>query len=263
MSFNELAKMAIDHKDLRLWNAIAGMRMQILLASGSPEGTARFNKADKLNLPSLSSASQYGAWRDGWIRATEDVEGMPALWTLIARRTRTDSGHVPDIKSMTSDSVGIRQLLGREADMSSAQLAMLDNLEGVVGALEGFGDPDEFQEGDWLEVFRGRVDVEPMQTPGYRPATDLDEEGQNPATEGPVHSSPWQSLVAIAASLDEASEGEGVPPDAPRTPQGSRGWPGPAGTRGRTKDVYSGDGHLNTGRRLRGTTPPHGWILVS
>ena len=187
--------------------------MQILLASGSPEGTARFNKADKLNLPSLSSASQYGAWRDGWIRATEDVEGMPALWTLIARRTRTDSGHVPDIKSMTSDSVGIRQLLGREADMSSAQLAMLDSLEGVVGALEGFGDPDEFLEGDWLEVFRGRVDVEPMQTPGYRPATDLDEEGQNPATGGPVHTSPWQSLVANAASLDEASEGEGVPPD--------------------------------------------------
>ena len=37
-------------------------------------------------------------------------------------------------------------------------------------------------------------------------------------------------------------------------PRGSRGWPRQAGTRGRTKDVYSGAVHLNTGRRLRGTT---------
>ena len=67
MSMNQLAKLAIEGKDLRLWTAIAEMRMQALMASGLPEGTARLNKAEKLNVPSLSSASQYGAWREGWM----------------------------------------------------------------------------------------------------------------------------------------------------------------------------------------------------
>ena len=79
------------------------------------------------------------------MRATEDVEGMPALWVYIARRTRTESGHVPDSKSMTGDSAGIRQLLGPEADMSTSQLGMLGSLERAVAALEGIDDPDELQ----------------------------------------------------------------------------------------------------------------------
>ena len=152
MSFTQLATIAIENKDLRLWTAITELRMHVLLASGSPEGTARFNKQEKVNVPPLSSATQYGAWRDGWIRATEDVEGMPALWTYIARRTRTESGHVPDSKSMTGDSVGIRQLLGPEADMSTAQLALLGRLERIIGAIEGIDDPDDLQPGDWLGV---------------------------------------------------------------------------------------------------------------
>ena len=150
MSFNELAKVAIANKDLNLWKAVAELRMQVLLASGSPEGTARFNKLDKLNVTMLGSSTQYGTWRDDWVRATEDVEGMLALWSLIARRIRTVSGHVPDSKSVSGDSVGIRQLLGPEADMSTAQLGLLDRLERILGVIEGIDDPDELQPGDWL-----------------------------------------------------------------------------------------------------------------
>ena len=61
MSFTQLATIAIENKDLRLWTAITELRMHVLLASGSPEGTARFNKQEKVNVPPLSSASQYGA----------------------------------------------------------------------------------------------------------------------------------------------------------------------------------------------------------
>lgn len=213
MSFNQLAMIAIENKDLRLWSAITELRMQVLLASGSPEGTARFNKLEKLNVPPLSSASQYGAWREGWVQATEDVEGMPLLWTYIARRTRTESGHVPDSKSMTGDSVGIRQLLGPEADMSTAQLALLDRLERIIGAIEGIDDPDDLQPGDWLDVVRGRVIAEPI--PSYRPAAPLDEEGQTPGpgTEGQAPPSPWQSVVASASSLEQASKAEGLSSD--------------------------------------------------
>ena len=210
MSFNELAKVAIANKDLHLWKAVAELRMQVLLASGSPEGTARFNKLDKLNVTMLGSSTQYGTWRDDWVRATEDVEGMALLWTYIARRTRTDSGHVPDSKSLTGDSVGIRQLLGPEADMSTAQLGLLDRLERILGVIEGIDDPDDLQPGDWLDVIRGRVE-EPTQS--YRPAATLDEEGQTPGqgTEGQAPPSPWQSVVASASSLEHASEAEGLP----------------------------------------------------
>ena len=201
MSFNQLAMIAIENKDtLRLWKAITELRMQVLLASGSPEGTARFNKLEKVNVTPVSSASQYGAWRNDWVRATEDVEGMPAVWTYIARRTRTESGHVPDSKSMAGDSVGIRQLLGPEADMSTAQLGLLDRLEQILGVIEGIDDPDDLQPGDWLDVIRGRVE-EPTQS--YRPAATLDEEGQTPGqgTEGQAPPSPWQPLLSVFSEL--------------------------------------------------------------
>ena len=51
MSFTQLATIAIENKDLRLWTAITELRMHVLLASGSPEGTARFNKQEKVNVP--------------------------------------------------------------------------------------------------------------------------------------------------------------------------------------------------------------------
>ena len=51
MSFNQLARIAIESKDLRLWIAVRDLRLQVLLASGSPEGTTRFNKMEKLDVP--------------------------------------------------------------------------------------------------------------------------------------------------------------------------------------------------------------------
>ena len=94
--------------------------------------------------------------------------------------------------------------------MSSSQLQMLDSLVQVAAALEGIEDPDELEEGDLVEVLRGRVVAEP--TSAYRPAASLDEDGQTPGREtaGQAPYSPWQSVLAGATSLGLASEAEGL-----------------------------------------------------
>ena len=136
-SLDELSEIAIEAQNLELWKIIASMRRRVLLSSGSDEGTTRFRKKETLSCPSLSSATSYGPWRKAWVVMTEELKGFHLLWHFISRKVRIEYGHLPDAQMLASGSALLSRLLGPEEDMSTSQLQLLDDLERVVGQLQG------------------------------------------------------------------------------------------------------------------------------